>query len=117
MQWWACNPQVLMLYMQFELSDFAKYRYRCMEKHDADLLQVGQNVLVRMGHQMKEKSERQNCKARSDKAKQLGIKAKQLGIMAKQLGIMAKGTQQYGITAIRGQTVKTMQQAHNHLAM
>ena len=56
------------------------------------------------------KSERQNCKARSDKAKQLGI-------VAKQLGIMIKGTQQYGTTAIRTQTVKTVQQAHNHLAV
>ena len=49
MQWWACNPQVLILYVQFELSNFAKYRYRCMGKHNAGLLQVGQNVLVRMG--------------------------------------------------------------------
>ncbi len=53
--------------MQIELSDFAKYRYRCIEKHDADLLQVGQNALVRMGCQMEKNSERQNCKARSDK--------------------------------------------------
>jgi len=92
------------------LNDCAKYRYRCMKKHDADLLQVGQNVLVRMGRRMEKKSERQNCKARSDKAKQLGI-------VAKQLGIMIKGTQQYGTTAIRRQTVKTVQQAHNHLAV
>ncbi len=64
-----------------------------MEKHGAELLQVGQSVLVKMGRQMAEKSEWQNCKASSDKAKQLGI-------VAKQLGIIIKGTQQFGITAM-----------------
>ena len=52
MQWWAGKPQVLMLCM---LNDCAKYRYRCMKKHDADLLQVGQDVLVRMGRRMEKK--------------------------------------------------------------
>lgn len=37
------------------LNDCAKYRYRCMKKHDADLLQVGQDVLVRMGRRMEKK--------------------------------------------------------------
>ncbi len=90
-------------FVQFKLRYFAKYRCRFVEKHDADLLQVGQNVLVRMGRRMEQRLERQNCRARSDKAKQLGI--------------MAKARQQYSTTAIQGQAVKTMQQAHNHLAI
>lgn len=59
-------------YVPFKLSYFAKYRCKFVEKHNADLLQVGQNALVRMGHRMKQNWKGKNRKARSDKAKAAG---------------------------------------------